>query len=79
MTFFTVTFHILIIAIAVGILFAVVVFVPLSIYVIPYCLWVGTQNTKGKYLELRKDNVFRMAGNATKLYKSWITHKAPSF
>lgn len=79
MVFFSIVFHVLIAAVATGIAVSVVIFVPLAIYIIPYCLWVGAQNTKGKYRELRNGNCFRMARNATILYKSWFSHKAPVF
>lgn len=79
MTFFAVTFGILIAAIAIGIAVSIIVFVPLTIYIIPYCLWVGVQNNKGNYLNLQDRSCFRMARNATSLYRSWISHTAPVF
>lgn len=79
MAFFTTAFHILILALAVGFLISIVVFVPLTVYIIPFCLWVGFQNNRGKYKELKEGSVFRMAANATVLYSSWIFHKTPVF
>lgn len=79
MAFFTTAFHILILALAVGFLVSIVVFVPLTVYIIPFCLWVGFQNNRGKYKELKEGSVFRMAANATVLYRSWIFHKTPVF
>lgn len=79
MTFFSTTFYILVLALTVGIAFSIVVFVPLTIYIIPFCLWVGFQNNKGNYRNLGQGSCFQMARNATSLYKSWILHKAPVF
>ena len=79
MAFFATTFHVLIFALAIGFSVSIIVFVPLTIYIIPFCLWVGFQNNKGRYKELKKGNAFRMACNASTLYKSWIFHKAPVF
>ena len=79
MTFFAAVFHVIIVSLAVGVAVSIVVFVPLTIYIIPFCLWVGFQNNKGKYQNLKEGSCFRMARNATSLYKSWIFHKAPVF
>lgn len=79
MTFFSTVFYILVIALTVGIAFSILVYVPLFLYIIPYCLWVGFQNTKGQYRNLKEENCFRMAKHATSLYTSWIFHKAPVF
>lgn len=57
----------------------VVVSVPQLIFSFPYYMWVGTQNGKGKYLELKEESVFRGTRNAYRLYKSWITKKPPVF
>lgn len=64
-----------------GLALSIVIFVPLTIYSIPYILWVGNQNTRGKYKELcqKDEGVFKCAKRATKLYKAWITHKEPTF
>ena len=74
MAFFVTAFHILVLALAVGFSVSIVIFVPLTLYIVPFCLWTGFQNNRG-----RTGNVFRMARNATALYKSWIFHKAPAF
>ena len=80
MVFFAVTFKILCVSLALGFAVSIIFFVPLTIYVIPYLLWVGTQNTKGKYRELSDvTNCFKVARNATALYKSWILHSTPVF
>lgn len=79
MVFFTTTFHILVAALTIGFAVSIAVFVPLTIYIIPFCLWVGFQNNKGNYRNLKEGSFFRMVRNATSLYKSWIFHKAPVF
>lgn len=79
MAFFTTAFYILFFALAVGFSVSIIVFVPLTIFIIPFCLWVGFQNNKGQYKELKTGNVFHMAMNASILYKSWIFHKTPMF
>lgn len=79
MAFFITALHILIWALAAGFLVSIIVFVPMTVYIIPYCLWLGFQNNKGKYKELKDGNIFWMAVNATILYKSWIFHKSPVF
>ena len=75
---FTTVFTVLIASLAIGFAVSIIIFVPLTLYIIPYCLWLGVQNTKGKYRHLQDGN-FRMARNATRLYGSWICHKAPVF
>lgn len=79
MAFFATAFYVLIFALAVGFSVSIIVFVPLTIYIIPFCLWVGFQNNKGRYKELKEGNVFRMARNASDLYTSWFFHKTPVF
>ncbi len=58
---------------------SVIIFVPLSIYIIPYRLWIGFQNQVGKHKEKRNEKLFKTARNATILYKSWILHREPTF
>lgn len=48
-------------------------------YAAPYCYWVGMQHCRGRYKELDDEGFFRTVHNATALYKSWISHKAPVF
>lgn len=79
MVFFIVAIKVLLFALCLGAGIAVLVFVPITIYIIPYCLWVGTQNTVGKHLDKKNEKLSRMAKNATKLYKAWITRQEPSF
>lgn len=79
MVFFTTTFHILVAALTIGFAVSIVIFVPLTIYIIPFCLWAGFQNNKGNFRNLKEGSFFRMVRNSTSLYKSWIFHKAPVF
>ncbi|WP_018752676.1 hypothetical protein [Paenibacillus sanguinis] len=72
-------FKVLVFALCAGAIIAVLIFVPLAIYVTPYTLWVGFQNNAGKHLDKKKEKNWKAAKNATKLYASWITRKKPSF
>lgn len=76
---FVVMFRILVFALAMGFLVSIITFVPLTVYIIPFCLWVGFQNNKGQHKELKGGSVFHMARNASILYRSWIFHKTPVF
>ena len=51
MVFFSFMLKILVFALCVGVGLAVLVFVPLTLYVIPYALWIGAQNTRGRHLD----------------------------
>ncbi|PWM25633.1 MAG: hypothetical protein DBX48_06355 [Limosilactobacillus fermentum] len=79
MTLILVMLKVLVFALCVGAIVSVIVCVPLALYGIPYCLWVGRQNTMGKHLDKKKESVFRTAKNATKFYKAWITRQEPIF
>ena len=79
MTFFVVAVKVLIIALFVGAALAVLIYVPLFFYTLPYDLWIGVQNTKGKHLDKKKEPIFRAARNATRLYKAKLTKKEPIF
>lgn len=80
MVFFIVAFKIICLALALGFAVSIIIFVPLTIYIVPYLLWVGAQNTRGRYRELSDvSNCFRSARNATSLYKSWICRTTPVF
>jgi hypothetical protein len=80
MVIFTVMFKVLIFALCIGAIVAVLVFVPLGIYSIPYALWVGCENTKGRQKDKLKkgESIFYTAKCATKLYKAWITRQKPT-
>lgn len=67
-------------ALCAGVVISFLIFVPLTVYVVPYSLWVGHQNTLGKHKDkLQKEGIFKTAKNATILYKSWILRKEPTF
>lgn len=72
-------FKILIIGLCVGAIISVLVFVPLSIYIIPYALWMGNQHSLGRHLDKKQEKFWSIVRNATKLYASWISRKKPSF
>lgn len=72
-------FKIFVFAICAGAVISVLVLVPLFIYGIPYILWVGNENTKGKQLDKKKEGFWRTVKNATHLYGCWIRRKKPSF
>ncbi len=79
MTLIWVMLKVLVFALCAGAVIAVLVFVPLTLYVIPYTLWIGFQNNKGKQLDKKKEPVFRAVRNATKLYKAKLTGHEPIF
>lgn len=72
-------FKIFLIAICAGAVISVLIFVPLAIYIIPYALWVGHQNTKGLLLERKKDGFWKIVKHASITYRSWIRREKPSF
>lgn len=78
MVFFTVAFTVLVWALGLGFAIAIVIFVPLFIYVIPYSLWVGNEQTMGRQKDKKKEPFMRSVRNATKLYGAWIHHRKPS-
>ena len=59
--------------------FALLVFIPITIYVIPYCIWCGTLKGKRLMQNFEKQNTFKYIKNATILYSSWILKKEPKF
>lgn len=65
-------------AIAMGALI-VFFFIPLTLYVAPYCFWIGKQNCAGRYKDHQIKFGLKTVKNATKLYKSWVTHQEPHF
>jgi len=65
-------------ALCAGAVISFIIFVPLAIYCIPYWLWLGSQNTKGRGLDRKKDKPFKAAKHATILYSHWIRGKKPS-
>lgn len=70
------------ISVGIGLALGVVIGVPVFLYTLPYAAWLGwNQGTKGIPKKLPSEkltpmkNMFHSAKNATKLYRSWITHK----
>ncbi len=61
-----------------GIAISFLYFVPLTLYSIPYILWLGFQNTKGTYQDISvQKSTWDNVKNATKLYLSFITRRKP--
>lgn len=73
--------HVLVFVLCAGAVISILVVVPTFLYTIPYTLWVGFEQTKGRHKDkLQKgDNFFHVAKDATKLYKAWITKREPTF
>lgn len=68
--------------VGVGICIFVLVWIPLFIYGLPYVLWAGwNQGKKGVPTKFESDkltgkkHIMHNVKNATKLYRSWITHQ----
>lgn len=76
---FYVAFQVLCFALFLGVAVSIAVYVPCCILVIPYSLWLGVQNNKGKYKDLKDAGFWRHVKNAFKLYGSWITKKDLTF
>ncbi len=79
MVFFTVAIHVLLFGLCAGAAISVLFFVPLTLYLIPYWLWVGTQNTRGRHKDKRDVSLSKSARYATKLYKAKLSGKEPIF
>lgn len=61
-----------------GIVISFLYFVPLTLYSIPYILWLGSQNTKGMYQNISvQESTWNNVKNATKVYLSFITGRKP--
>lgn len=79
MLFFIGAVKVLVFSLCLAVALAVIVFVPLTLYCIPYALWVGSQNTRGRHKDKQKEPLRRSVRNATRLYAAWITRKEPTF
>lgn len=75
----TFMFYVLIFSLCAGVVVSVLWFVPMSIYVLPYCLWVGSQQCAGRHLDKKNETIRKTARNATKLYKAWLLRREPTF
>ena len=72
-------FYLILFSIGAGLLISILIFVPLTIYVIPYAFWLGIEHTKGKHEDKKKEKLSKSVKHATILYGSWISRKEPSF
>ena len=62
----------------IGIVVCILFYVPTTLYVIPYILWLSSQRLKGEYKEITcNQGVFRDVRNATAVYLSVFTRKKP--
>lgn len=59
--------------------FAICIFIPLTIYLIPFSFWCGTFKGKKYNQDLKKQSIFKTIKNASILYSSWILKKEPKF
>lgn len=71
-------FKLAIFILCVGVVLSLLVFLPITVYTIPYNLWIGAQYNIGKQHDKKKEGVFSSAKNATKLYKAWILRQKPT-
>lgn len=85
MIFFTVVFWVLVVGISLGFGIVIAIYVPLFIYSLPYVVWLGFKQHIGKYKDVDKGYegnnnklFFHTVKCATRVYKSWITHKEPN-
>lgn len=78
MLFIKAALFILTFAVALGLIVAVPLFIILTVYQIPYALWIGSQNVKGEQLDKKTEPLQSSLKNATKLYKCWIFGKSPT-
>lgn len=79
MAFFSIAIKVLIFGIYAGVVLAALVFIPATIYVIPYWFWTIDQNSKGRHKDKKKEKLSRSIRNATRLYAAWITRREPTF
>lgn len=62
-----------------GFIVCVAVILPLTLYMAPYDIWLGFQQTRGMYKDISlAKGFFRNLCNATKVYISFFTKKAPA-
>lgn len=79
MIILTVMFYVIVFTLCAGVAISAIIFIPLTIYIIPYCLWVGFQHNKGKQKDklTKGEKLTRTASDATKVYKAWLIGKEP--
>ena len=74
------TLKLLMFVFCLGVSLCFIVFVPLIIYLAPYDIWLGTSKAKRLYPKLQDNkSLWLSVKRATKLYKSWIIRKEPTF
>lgn len=79
MVMISVMIKVLVFALCAGVALAAIIFVPLMIYAIPYCLWIGFQNNKGKHKDKKEESFKGTIRNATKLYAAKLSGREPVF
>lgn len=66
------------ISLMLGAIVSFLYWIPLTVYLIPYTLWLGFQNTKGMYEDISvQESMLHNVKNATKVYFSFITGRKP--
>lgn len=79
MIIFSVMIKVLVFALCAGAIVSAAILIPTALYTLPYDLWIGCQNTKGKQMDKKKEPLFHAAKNATILYKAKLTGHEPIF
>lgn len=66
---------IVIFGLCLGVVISLVTLVPLFLYILPYCSWLGVQQSQGNYtgMTVMDDGFTASVKKATRLYKHWIT------
>lgn len=72
---------IIVFGLCLGAIISVFVFVPITLYLLPYLGWLGVQQSKGYYTDriITHDGYRVSIKNATRLYKHWITGQELQF
>lgn len=81
MTTIAFIFSIVLFAIGIGFAVAAIIYIPIIIYIAPYEMWIGYQNSIGKYLDAAGSGapIRRHLQDATKVYRHWFTGKELQF
>ena len=78
MAIFYYLFWLVVFGLGLGVFISVFILLPLFIYAIPYCFWVGGQNCAGRQLDKKKEKFLSTIKNASRLYKCWLTGRKPT-
>lgn len=78
MIFFNTIVYVLIAGLCIGVVVSLVFGVLSFIYMIPYALWVGAENTKGRQKDKLQEKYSTKLKHATQLYGAWITRRKPA-